>query len=63
MLTRPMAQLALSFGAYDLECTQYLNKKITHDAGAKPSCRLSKNVLIDAIREAGRIPFERDYSV
>lgn len=59
MLTLPIAQMALSFGADDLDGT-VREEKITHAAGAKTSRGLTKNTLVDAIREVGRIPVERD---
>lgn len=58
-MTLPIAQMALSFGADDLDGT-VREEKITHAAGAKTSRGLTKNTLVDAIREVGRIPVERD---
>jgi len=59
MLTLPIAQLALGFGANDIDGT-VSEEKIMHAAGAKSAQSLSQEVLIDAIRQAGRIPVERD---
>jgi len=59
MLTLPIAQLALGFGANDIDGT-VSEEKIMHAAGAKSSRSLSKETLIDVIRQAGRIPVERD---
>ncbi|MEG6585464.1 aminofutalosine synthase MqnE [Dendrosporobacter sp. 1207_IL3150] len=59
MLTLPIAQLALGFGANDIDGT-VSEEKIVHAAGAKSSRSLSKDMLINSIRQAGRIPVERD---
>lgn len=59
MLTLPIAQLALGFGANDIDGT-VSEEKIMHAAGVKSSKYLSKQTMVDAIRQAGRIPVERD---
>ena len=59
MLTLPVAQLALGFGANDIDGT-IQEEKIMHAAGAKSSRSLSKETLIANIREAGRIAAECD---
>lgn len=59
MLTLPIAQLALGFGANDIDGT-IQEEKIMHAAGAKSSRSLSKDTLIATIKEAGRIPVECD---
>jgi len=59
MLTLPVAQLALGFGANDIDGT-IQEEKIMHAAGAKSSRSLSKATLIATIKEAGRIPVECD---
>ena len=59
MLTLPIAQLALGFGANDIDGT-VSEEKIMHAAGAKSSTSLTKEVIIATIRETGRIPVERD---
>ncbi|MDD4600981.1 Aminodeoxyfutalosine synthase [bioreactor metagenome] len=59
MLTLPIAQLALGFGANDIDGT-VSEEKIMHAAGAKSSKYLSQETLINTIRQTGRIPVERD---
>lgn len=59
MLTLPVAQLALGFGADDIDGT-VAEEKIGHAAGAKTAQRLSKDTLIATIRQTGRRPVERD---
>lgn len=59
MLTLPLAQVALGFGADDIDGT-VSEERITHAAGGKASRSLSKHALIAAIRATGRVPVERD---
>ena len=59
MLTLPIAQLALGFGANDIDGT-VSEEKIMHAAGAKSATSLTKETIISTIRETGRIPVERD---
>lgn len=59
MLTIPVAQLALAFGANDVDGT-VSEEKISHAAGSKTAQGLKKEALIDLIRLAGRVPVERD---
>jgi aminodeoxyfutalosine synthase len=59
MLGEKTAQTALSFGADDLDGT-VVHELIYHDAGAKTPEGLSVTQLHQLIREAGRIPVERD---
>lgn len=59
MLTLPIAQLALGFGANDIDGT-VSEEKIMHAAGAKSAKSLTKETLIEAVRQTGRIPVERD---
>ncbi len=59
MMTPKMAQIALRFGADDLDGT-VVEEKIYHDAGATTSQRLHRGELVRLIREAGREPVERD---
>lgn len=59
MLTLPIAQLALGFGANDIDGT-VSEEKIMHAAGVKSAKFLSKETLIATIRQTGRIPVERD---
>jgi aminodeoxyfutalosine synthase len=59
MLTPAIAQIALRFGANDLDGT-VVEEKIYHDAGAKTSEFTPRAELERLIRAAGRIPVERD---
>jgi len=59
MLTPAIAQIALRFGANDLDGT-VVEEKIYHDAGAVTSEFTSRADLERLIRAAGRIPVERD---
>ena len=59
MLTPKIAQIALRFGADDLDGT-VVEEKIYHDAGATTPQGLRRQELIRLIREAGREPVERD---
>ena len=59
MLGLPMAQLALTYGATDLDGT-VSEEKIYHDAGAQTPQALTRAQLERFIRDAGREPVERD---
>ena len=59
MLTPSIAQIALRFGANDLDGT-VVEEKIYHDAGAKTSEFTPRNELERLIHAAGRVPVERD---
>jgi aminodeoxyfutalosine synthase len=59
MITPRLAQVALFYGADDLDGT-IGGEQITHDAGAATPRDLPPEELIALIREAGRIPVERD---
>ena len=59
MLTPAVAQVALSYGADDFDGT-VIEEKIYHDAGAKTDNALTRENLLKLIRDAGRIPVERD---
>lgn len=59
MMTPRIAQIALRFGADDLDGT-VVEEKIYHDAGATTSQSLRRGELLRLIREAGRTPLERD---
>ena len=59
MLTPSVAQIALRFGANDIDGT-VVEEKIYHDAGAKTAEFTSRGDLERLIRAAGRIPVERD---
>jgi aminodeoxyfutalosine synthase len=53
------AQIALSFGADDIDGT-VTEEKIAHDAGAPTAQSMTVHELVRLIREAGRKPVERD---
>ena len=59
MLGEKTAQVALSFGADDLDGT-VVHELIYHDAGAQTPQGLTVDQLHRLIREAGREPVERD---
>jgi len=59
MLTIPVAQLALSWGADDVDGT-VVEEKIYHDAGATTPEEVEREELVRWIRDAGRVPVERD---
>lgn len=59
MLTPKLAQITLSFGANDLDGT-VREERIAHDAGAVTPQYQPAQEFIAMIREAGRIPVERD---
>jgi len=59
MLGEKVAQLALLFGADDLDGT-VVEEKITHSAGGLSSRAISKAELINLIQKAGKTPVERD---
>lgn len=59
MISEKLAQVALSFGADDLDGT-IIEEKITHMAGARSATGLSREMMIELIRSAGCIPVERD---
>jgi aminodeoxyfutalosine synthase len=59
MLTPSIAQIALRFGANDLDGT-VVEEKIYHDAGARTSEFTPRAELERLIRAAGRVPVERD---
>jgi len=54
-----VAQVALHYGADDLDGT-VMEERITHDAGARTPLGVTRNELERTIREAGRVPCERD---
>ncbi len=58
MIGPKLAQIALSFGADDLDGT-VKEEVITHMAGAETEQAIGSNTLIHLIKEAGRIPVER----
>lgn len=59
MLTQPIAQLALAFGADDLDGT-VVEEKIIHAAGAKTAKGTTRQDVVKLIAQTGYIPVERD---
>lgn len=59
MLTMPIAQLALAFGADDLDGTVE-EEQIIHAAGAKTGQKMTTTKLAKIIRETGYTPVQRD---
>jgi aminodeoxyfutalosine synthase len=59
MLGEKIAQLALLFGADDLDGT-IIEEKITHAAGGLSEHAMTKDALVTLIRKTGREPVERD---
>jgi aminodeoxyfutalosine synthase len=59
MLTEEVASVALNFGADDMDGTVG-GERIAHDAGAISPSSMAKDQLIRIIRDAGKIPVERD---
>src|ERR1700744_5222838 len=59
MMTPKIAQIALRFGADDIDGT-VIEEKIYHDAGATTPQGMTRKELCHLITEAGRVPVERD---
>jgi len=59
MMTAKIAQIALRFGADDIDGT-VIEEKIYHDAGATTPQGMRRQELMRLITEAGRVPVERD---
>jgi aminodeoxyfutalosine synthase len=59
MLGEKISQLALMFGADDIDGT-IIEEKITHSAGALTGEQMTAEQLSELIRKAGKIPVERD---
>jgi aminodeoxyfutalosine synthase len=59
MLGMQTAQVALSFGADDIDGT-VVHEKIYHDAGSESPQEIAVAELRRLIEEAGRVPVERD---
>src|SRR6202043_1465984 len=59
MLGIKIAQIALSFGADDIDGT-VVHEKIYHDAGSDSPQETTVAELRHLIEEAGRVPVERD---
>ena len=55
MLTVPVAQIALNFGANDIDGTIH-KETILHDAGATSPKSLKEDEIVKIIRDIGRIP-------
>ena len=62
MLSIPVAQMALSFGADDVDGT-VVEEKIYHEAGATTPQRVKRAELVQWIRDAGRVPVELDEQI
>jgi aminodeoxyfutalosine synthase len=54
-----MSQVSLSFGINDLDGT-VTQEKITHMAGTDSAQAVTKSELVHVIKQAGKIPVERD---
>src|ERR1700733_12133904 len=59
MMTPKIGQIALRFGADDIDGT-VIEEKIYHDAGATTPQGMRRQDLMRLITEAGRVPVERD---
>jgi aminodeoxyfutalosine synthase len=59
MMTAKIAQIALRFGADDIDGT-VIEEKIYHDAGATTPQGMRREQLVRLITEAGRVAVERD---
>ena len=59
MISTPLAQVALHFGANDIQGT-VMEEKIAHAAGAVTPQEEKVQDLVTLIRDAGRIPVQRD---
>ena len=59
MLGERLAQIALNYGANDVDGT-LMEEKITHSAGAETPMYLPTEKILRIIRGAGKIPAERD---
>lgn len=59
MLGLPVAQIALDFGADDIDGT-IVEERIMHAAGVETEKGISKDDIIRLIRDSGYIPTERD---
>lgn len=58
-LTPSVAQVALNFGADDIDGT-VIEENVAHEAGAQTKSAMTKNELVKLIKSAGRTPVERD---
>jgi aminodeoxyfutalosine synthase len=59
MLTEEVASIALNFGADDMDGTVG-GERIAHDAGAISPSTLARDQIVRIIKDAGKIPVERD---
>jgi aminodeoxyfutalosine synthase len=59
MMGLPLAQIALHFGANDVQGT-VVREEIFHAAGARTETEQKIDELVRVIREAGRVPVQRD---
>lgn len=59
MITEKLAQVALAYGADDLDGT-IIEERITHEAGAISAKGLTRDDMERMIRESGFVPVERD---
>ncbi len=59
MMGLPLAQVALHFGANDVQGT-VVRETIFHSAGARTGTERKIEELVRVVREAGRIPVQRD---
>jgi aminodeoxyfutalosine synthase len=59
MIGEPLSQVALSFGADDLDGT-IIEERITHTAGARSAKGLTREQMENMIRKAGFEPVQRD---
>jgi len=59
MVGPKLAQISLHFGVDDIDGT-VVEEKITHAAGAQAGQEMSVGELVTMIRQAGKIPVERD---
>jgi len=59
MVGPKVAQVSLHFGVNDIDGT-VVEEKITHAAGARTGQEMTVTELVTLIRQAGRVPVERD---
>ncbi len=59
MVGPKVAQISLHFGVDDIDGT-VVEEKITHAAGAQAGMEMSVAELVTMIRQAGKVPVERD---
>jgi aminodeoxyfutalosine synthase len=59
MISARIAQTGLNMGADCIDGT-VVEEKVVHMAGAKTPIGLSMDALLKLIREAGRVPIQRD---